>query len=77
LFFYKNKFIAEKIIITKDEFLKIKNFYLEDKLTVKKIAKLLPYSKTFITESLKRQNLYINTNNISKENFKKSDLKKR
>ncbi len=68
--------MAEKIIINEEEFLKIKEFYLRDKLTARQIAKLLPYSYTFITESLKRQGFYVNTKFIEKEGFKKSDLKK-
>ena len=68
--------MASKIHINEDEFLKIRNLYLKEKLTTKQISKILPYSFTFITESLKRQNSYINTNNISKEGFEKSDLKK-
>jgi len=49
--------MAEKIIISESEFLKIKELYLKDKLTTKQIAKILPFSYSFITETLPR--LYI------------------
>jgi len=68
--------MAQKLSISSEEILQIVKMYLQDKMTVKQIIKKIPYSETFITETLKKQNVYINTKYICKEGFKKSDLKK-
>jgi hypothetical protein len=68
--------MAKKIELSKEKFEEIRKFYLFEKMTTKQISKKLKISETVICKNLKKNGLYINTNDIDKTGFKKGDLQK-
>jgi len=68
--------MAKKIELTKEQFEEIRKFYLFEKMTTKQISKKIKISETVICKNLKKNGLYINTNDIDKIEFKKGDLQK-